>query len=440
MTAGLSSAGHEGGLSLCLTVQNAGDLCAIYGVGVLSVVGLELARRFNLLRDGIEGGLVEILKEGGLAIHAIEVEEVLSPAAFAVRVLLALCAEPIEVDGNRVVVTLAAEIQGERNCQRRGVPNPSTINNLTSISSQRELASLQFDMRHAAAFQGAICMGGVCSLVQPIAASERGGPTLFYECHIYVGGVGESNDLMSAAKVMPTLRRLNMSRYVDVVSVGEAIMRLQESPSLVLACAISIASAVCDAWWHSVFVKIASDYQLARRLIFSIPDLAGVGDVAAAVAFTKTLKLYGCKVAIGYPGSAVGGMAFLVAARPDILTIDAGAFARGAPQRALAETEGQDESQIDIAQAIDIARHLAPFVVLAGVEAKSCWEELREMGAEWFQGGHIGVSSLFARPGRTDCLLNDGYDNAADTDCRWHAMMDRVAVAGGATRITGAAR
>lgn len=435
MTRGLSAGRTLSTCSLYLRLRNAVALHAVFGRDALEAVGLELARRLNLFAGGIEGGFVEMLDDGGLAIHRIELEEAFARASFAEGVLLALSEEPILHSNGFVIASLSAHYIDDDALVSR-VAEEFTLRKLhPGILGRYERDRWMLDMRQAVDIYKAISAAGVCTALEPVASGPGAEQFLFQVCHLYIGGTERSPGIALANEFLPSLRRLRLLDRIDVLSANETINRLRENPVLVLACTISASSAVVDARWHSVFAQLADDQHLANRLVFSFRDLEDIEDVEAAVSFTTALKAYGCKIAIDYSGSSVGAMSFLVAARPDIVTINA---ISTEPDR-LARLAERAEGQINIEQAFQFARHLALHVVVAGVENQSCWESMRQMGAEWFQGDFIGVPCLFSTSGKFG--RHDRANNKADvsdgTNHEWWRLSERVALTRGAFRVGG---
>ena len=421
---------------LHLAVQNADVLLQVYGADVLNAIGAELLTRVRPLLDGVQGGSVAWLGDGRLALYGFG-DCAHERNSLIERALIEVCSKPVRLNGEAIAISLSvlAGYDEPHYCQ------PETprrqFNGGGSFAGYSARDHFISDMRRAADVLEAISDGGVCSLLQPIAAEAGGERTLFYECHHYLSGMNWSRVLTPMLELLPLMRRLGLMRYIDRVAVAETVSRLKENRGLVLVCSLSAASAICDAWWQSVFKELESDRKLACRLIVNISGLAGSYNVKSAISFVSCLKNLGCCVAIDYPGNCPKSLAFLAGSRLDIIFVNSNFLDDGGIDIQFEKLE----EQMDVAQILGIFRYLVPCIVASGVDTPDVWRSFRRLGVEWFQGAYIGQPNFSA--GLLECDDSSGdmrvmrHRILPGLEAKERSILERIVPAIGEDRIAG---
>jgi EAL domain-containing protein (putative c-di-GMP-specific phosphodiesterase class I) len=87
---------------------------------------------------------------------------------------------------------------------------------------------------------------------------------------------------------------------------------------------MSIQSATCDGWWSTVIETLATEPQVAARLVVELTESAPLTDIDTVKDFVQALQQIGCRVALddivgGY--SSVRGVMELGV---DIVKVDGG--------------------------------------------------------------------------------------------------------------------
>ena len=435
---GMSVVGGGSRSPIVLAVQNASLLSELYGADVLDVVGAELVDRIRPLLSSVEGGEVEHLSAGRLAIHGCESDSC-GNANLIERVLLEACGASVRLGGRSVVVSIAVLSSAGLSFCSEGVGDLASFGGAIVDFARGEREYLLLDMRRAVDVYDAILDGGVCSLLQQVSSESGGVDNLFHECHVYVGGLADVAGLVPLSEFRHHMRRLGLTRYIDRIVLSEAICRLRENPNLVLVCSISAASAICDAWWRSVFDELEADCSLSERLVVKLNGFADLCEVGPAVSFALYLKMIGCGVAVDYSGSCQKALAFLVASRSDVVFVDA----RQLNVNGVGVSDVRLTGQLDVAQTFALFGYLVPYLVVSGVDTPGLWELLCRSGAEWFQGAYIGAPSLAEPSGQTWRFKGIKKEKEINLISRKNKIVharERIMPAAGLSRVSGGAR
>ncbi|MBT2336334.1 EAL domain-containing protein [Variovorax paradoxus] len=187
---------------------------------------------------------------------------------------------------------------------------------------------------------------------------------------------------------MPCLQRLGLTRLFDMRVVRQVIDALRRQPSAHMGVSIFAQSARLDHWWASMLSTLQSQPALASRLTVEISDGAAWSNLEAARNFCARLQSSGCRIAIKDFGLKTGNLAAVQACRPDIVKLD----------RSFLRQARESEFHRECLGAMRMfCAHLAPHVVVDGVEREEDVHVALDAGAQWLQGCHLRSAEEPAR-------------------------------------------
>jgi EAL domain-containing protein (putative c-di-GMP-specific phosphodiesterase class I) len=233
-------------------------------------------------------------------------------------------------------------------------------------------------MQHATVLYDAMLEGRISLAVQPVVDIQSMHVQLYGECLARLCGPDGSN--VSPGNFVPALERLNLCRHFDQFMVRRVIGLLRRNPSMSLAVNVSGQSVRHDVLWAATLLDLASELEIARRLVIEITETAPV-PLSKGRMLIARLRRLGCRIAIDDFGAGYGVQTGMEIDTPDIIKIDGSVLRR-------ARQGGRDFRRLQ--KLVALASNMATSVVIEGVESRSDLELARDVGARWVQGQHVG--------------------------------------------------
>ncbi|OXJ22587.1 hypothetical protein CFB82_40050 [Burkholderia sp. HI2714] len=258
----------------------------------------------------------------------------------------------------------------------KGWRTPTQVVNQPRI--RREIVS-------AAEMAQALRRGAIELACQSIVRLEQSGSILYRESQARLR-LGDGL-LLSPNHFLPYLHQLGVLARLDALVVRRAVALLGSAPSLCLGVNLSSAGVSDPTWWEPVLDGLAHRPEVARRLVFEIPE-AAVLVPGTGREIRKALRAVGCHVAIDGFGVRYGVQTAMEIDAPDIIKLD-GSLLSGLTARRARR----------VADLVALARDMVPCVVVEGVEDEVSLQVAQEAGAQWGQGSGLGCECLLSRPG-----------------------------------------
>lgn len=187
--------------------------------------------------------------------------------------------------------------------------------------------------------------------------------------------------VLPPGRFIPALERLSLMRPFDCFVLRRTIDAARATPGVKFGCNVSAQSARDDHWWESLFFELAAEPNLAARLIVEITESAPVSPIDAR-AFVRRLRALGVRVAVDDFGVGFSADAVRVSA-PDIIKLD-----RSFMRRIRQGTFTVDQ----LGRLVRMARHVAPVIVIEGVETADDVRIARDAGVQWIQGYYVDAA------------------------------------------------
>ena len=322
------------------------------------------------------------------------------PAGLSVETLCcALANEPFRWDEEDILLSVSAgwasigkadaPYDGPHMGEARVRLAASCLSNAQLVGPSHE-AAIQYhrDMISAAKLMRLTRRGAAFFTWRPVAQPDDPGVILYYEALLRrVGHMGEQVD---CADSYAALERLGMAHLLDRRLLADVLDELENDPAVCLSVAMSSQSLSLNlqgegAGWNDALERLRRDPTLARRLVIDIADNCGMPHFRDAMAFVRTLRELGVRIAIAHFGSGQASIAQLMALSPDAVKLDS-AFMHTAYQ--------SERNRLRVGHLIGLARTMSPIVILDGVESPWHLHLAREEGADWIAGSHLGRPSL----------------------------------------------
>lgn len=185
-------------------------------------------------------------------------------------------------------------------------------------------------------------------------------------------------EVMVPGAFIPAAERFGLVGQIDAWMVGQALaLGADVAPQVNLS-----AVTICDGAARSEIVRLLrSSPDAAARIVFEITETAAAGHLAAARTFADELTGLGCRLALDDFGTGFGSFTYLRSLPISYIKIDL-SFVRG--------LLGSIGDRRVVKSIIDIARQFELQTIAEGVEDERTLELLRELGADYVQGFHLG--------------------------------------------------
>lgn len=199
----------------------------------------------------------------------------------------------------------------------------------------------------------------------------------------------EDSQVLGPEMFLPEAELYELVQAIDVWMVAQALRLVSVAPGTVLSVNLS-GLTVCDP---SARAKIAAmleaDPAAARSLVFEITETANVKHLQAAGEFARELTRLGSEVALDDFGVGFGAFTYLRQLPVSYLKIDR-SFTWNLP--------GSPEDQRMVKGVIGLAHEFGLRVIVEGIENHATLDLVREYGADFGQGMHIGRPAAAAIP------------------------------------------
>jgi PAS domain S-box-containing protein len=187
---------------------------------------------------------------------------------------------------------------------------------------------------------------------------------------------GES--LLPPGAFLPAAERYGLIQAIDIWMVQQALaLPAEVSPEVNMS-----AVTLCDAEAREQIVALLESHpDAARRLVFEITETAAADHLQAARQFAAELTRLGCGLALDDFGTGFGSFTYLRALPLRYLKIDA-SF--------VCDLERSKDDRRVVQSIIGIAQQFDLLTIAEGVETEANLRLLRELGADYAQGFHLG--------------------------------------------------
>ena len=224
---------------------------------------------------------------------------------------------------------------------------------------------------------------------QPII-DLRTGTATSSELLVRMRSAGERAEVLAPSRFLPAAESFGLIQPIDIWMVRQATVLADPA---VLEINLS-AVTMCDAAARQEIVDIlAAAPQAASRIVFEITETAAATHLDAAIAFADEIKRLGCRLALDDFGTGFGSFTYLRKLPLSFIKIDksfVGEMVESLDDRRVVQ------SIIGIAEQFDLA------TIAEGVENQPTLDLLRELGADFGQGFHLGrpvpTGSTLSRP------------------------------------------
>jgi len=219
---------------------------------------------------------------------------------------------------------------------------------------------------------------------QPIVDLNTGAQTA-RELLIRMRTAAASDEILAADAFLLAAERFGLVQMIDIWMVGRAVAL----PASIVPQVNLSAVTMCDPDARDQIVGVLkASPDAAARIVFEITETAAAEHLEAARAFAQDVERLGCRLALDDFGTGFGSFTYLRSLPLSYLKIDR-SFVRGLVDSL--DDRRVVQSIIGIAEQFDLA------TIAEGVEDQATLELLRELGANYAQGFHLGRPTLLPR-------------------------------------------
>jgi PAS domain S-box-containing protein len=212
---------------------------------------------------------------------------------------------------------------------------------------------------------------------QPII-DLRSGAQVSSELLVRMRTAGDPSEVLAPGSFLPAAERFGLIQAIDIWMVRQATAL----PDHVLPEVNLSAVTMGDPAARREIVKVlAAAPEAASRIVFEITETAAATHFEATGAFAREIERLGCRLALDDFGTGFGSFTYLRTLPLSYIKIDM-SFVTGMVHSL--DDRRVVQSMIGIAEQFDLA------TIAEGVEDQATLELLRELGADYGQGFHLG--------------------------------------------------
>lgn len=194
-----------------------------------------------------------------------------------------------------------------------------------------------------------------------------------------------AGELVAAGHLVPIAEKLGLVRLIDRAVMQMAVGALHRYPDARLSLNISGMTATDPRWYPHILEIIASNRDVASRLIVEITETVALGDLRETIRFVEQLRELGCGIAIDDFGAGYTSFRNLRAMPVDLLKLD-GTFCRN--------LASNPDHQYFVRSLIDLAHTFGIRTVAEWVETEEDAALLRDWKVDLMQGNLFGEARL----------------------------------------------
>ena len=212
---------------------------------------------------------------------------------------------------------------------------------------------------------------------QPIVDLSTGGH-VSSELLVRMRSAGEAGEVLTPDRFLLAAERFDLIQSIDTWMVRRATLLGEDIVPQVNLSAITM----CDpAARREIVELLRAAPQAAGRIVFEITETAAAQHLEAARAFAHDVERLGCRLALDDFGTGFGSFTYLRSLPLSYIKIDL-SFVRGL-------VESVDDRRV-VQSIIGIAEQFDLETIAEGVEDQATLELLRDLGARYAQGFHVG--------------------------------------------------
>jgi len=248
----------------------------------------------------------------------------------------------------------------------------------TDVTERREYESARRERREwTQRIASALDEDRIVVFAQPIIDLSTGSHVLS-ELLVRMRTAADRSELLLPSEFLPSAERFGLIQSIDVWMVRQAIAFARDVMTSVNLSAMTI----CDPAARLEIVDLLKAAPgAARRIVFEITETAAASHLEAAAAFVGDIGRLGCRLALDDFGTGFGSFTYLRTLPLSHIKIDL-SFVRG-----LADSVNDRRVVQSI---LGIAEQFGLATIAEGVENQATLDLLRELGADYAQGFHVG--------------------------------------------------
>lgn len=198
------------------------------------------------------------------------------------------------------------------------------------------------------------------------------------ELLVRMRSANDSAEVLAPDSFLLAAERFGLVQLIDIRMVRRATLLPADTRPQVNLSAVTM----CDPAARREIVKLLLDApDAARRIVFEITETAAAQHVEDARAFANEIASLGCRLALDDFGTGFGSFTYLRSLPLSYIKIDL-SFVLGL-------VESVDDRRV-VQSIVGIAEQFKLATIAEGVENQATLELLREMGADYAQGFHLG--------------------------------------------------
>lgn len=231
----------------------------------------------------------------------------------------------------------------------------------------------------------AIAEDRLVAFAQPVIELASGRRTSS-ELLVRMRPAAASADLLQPADFLPAAERFGMVQAIDTWMVQQA---LKLAPELALEVNLSGVTLGDSAARRRILGLLAAEPEKAPRIVFEITETVAADLLDSVCEFADELTALGCGLALDDFGTGFGSFTYLRRLPLRYLKIDR-SFVGG--------LIGSLDDQRVVRSIIGIAEEFGLHSIVEGVEDEPTLDLLRELGAHYVQGFHLGRPAPVPEP------------------------------------------
>lgn len=235
----------------------------------------------------------------------------------------------------------------------------------------------QETLRWAGVVKQALRDGQILLHYQPIIENASG-RTVKYECLVRLQD--ESGGVIPPGRFLDVARKIRLYPRITRFVVTESLRYFRDR-----SCAFSVnisAEDIRDVHTREhIYQELHKNRKTAVRLIFELVESEGIQDFPEVNQFIRTVKGYGCRIAIDDFGSGYSNFSYLLRLQVDFIKLDS-SIVQGLTLN--------QESSIIIETIVGFCKKMGIATIAEFVSSKGVYDRILELGIDYSQGYYFG--------------------------------------------------
>lgn len=250
---------------------------------------------------------------------------------------------------------------------------PAKLDHKWRASYERDMSMCVELMSRLGTRQGSLQRQPVNSIVT--------GTVLYEEAFLRFDG-DENIQSLCFAEYIEAVKNIGIQKIVDMYVMNTVLNQLERESGVSIGCNLSASSFILDKLWARAFKRLASNPDMACRLVIELTEEEPMEDIDAALDFIEKLRGLGCRFALDDLGAGMSRTTVIERAKFEFIKID---------KSLLHSARHTAAGKSMLKHTVDYCKLFSKEIIVEGMETLEDMHEVMSVGVTAGQGFYFNT-------------------------------------------------